>query len=126
MKFASILLATALLASSTTFAADVAIDCKAQTMAVNSATITGTLQVTEQAQEYAAVEGVLHVFIGGSTMQPVMDADVKVSGARLDDGSISLAATEDQSIAMIYINSYAKDLSGVEKDGTRFSSNCQK
>lgn len=125
MKLTSVLLA-ALLTTSTTLAADVAIDCKAQAMPGNSATITGTLQVTEQAKEYAAVEGTLHVFIGGSTMQPVMDADVKVSGARLDDGSISLAAIEDQSIAMIYVNSNGKDLSGIEKDGTRYSSNCTK
>lgn len=126
MKLLSVITIAALLSPLSAFAKEVAIDCKMQMTAGHSASFTGTLQVTEQSAEYSAVEGTLRVFIGDSEMNSVLDAKVEVSGAQLEDGSISLASPNDESIAMIYINSNDKDSSGIDKDGTRYSSNCKK
>jgi hypothetical protein len=106
--------------SSLAFAKNISVDCKAPDgLMGNSATMSGNLEIDGE-----MVTGKLKIFIGGSTQQPVLDGEFRISGAYLEDGAITVLAPDDESINIIYINPNSKDISYVEKDGNQYLSNC--
>jgi hypothetical protein len=119
MKFAFALLFVLGL-SSQGFAKTVAVNCTApEGLMGNSATMSGNLEVDGE-----MVTGKLKIFIGGSTQQPVLDGEFRMSGAHLDDGAFTMLAPDDDTINIVYVNPYSKDISYVEKDGNQYLSNC--
>ncbi len=119
MKFALVLvLVTGL--SSIASANSVTVECKAPNgLMGNAATMSGVIQIDSE-----KATGKLQVFVGGSTRQPVLDAEVNVAGALLDDGALTMLASDNELINIIYVNPHSKDISYVEIDGSQYLSNC--
>ncbi len=106
--------------SSNAFAKSMNVECKAPSgLMGNAATMSGVVQIDGE-----KATGKLKIFIGGSTRQPVLDAEVGVSGALLDDGALTMLASDNELINIIYVNPYSKDVSYVEIEGSQYLSNC--
>lgn len=91
----------------------------------SSATINGTLVITDSTQKYPILEGKLAITAGGSTEELVYaKKDIQFRGVLLDNGIVQGLAENDERINVIVIDQNNADLSSVEINGVRYLTDC--